>query len=115
MPKRTGDFDAWLLGELTDPSVAASYINAAISEAPDLLPVVLREVATAHSMRRVAEKANVARESLYTILSKGGNPTLENLNGILRAVGLKIQVTPDSRSTVARSKSRNLLRKRASR
>jgi probable addiction module antidote protein len=96
MPKRTGDFDAWLLNELTDPQLAAEYVNAAIREDPDLLPVVLREVAKAHTMKKVAEEAGVARESLYTSLSEVGNPTLTNLNGILKAVGLKIEVVPDS-------------------
>jgi probable addiction module antidote protein len=96
MPKRTGDFDAWLLNELADPQLAANYVNTAIREDPDLLPVVLREVAKAHTMKKVAEYAGVARESLYTSLSEVGNPTLTNLNGILKAVGLKIEIVPDS-------------------
>jgi probable addiction module antidote protein len=96
MPKRTGDFDAWLLKELTDPELAADYINAAIREDPDLLPVVLREVAKAHTMKRVAEDAGIARESLYSSLSEAGNPTLASLNGILKAVRLRIEVVPDS-------------------
>jgi probable addiction module antidote protein len=95
MPKRTGDFDAWLFNELTNPRVAASYVNAAIEEDPDLLPVVLRDVAKAHRMAKVAEEANLARESVYDMLSDAGNPTLESLNGILKAVGLKIQVAPE--------------------
>jgi hypothetical protein len=33
---------------------------------------------------------------LYTSLSEAGNPTLTNLNSILKAVGLKIAVVPDS-------------------
>lgn len=94
MPKRTGDFDQWLLGELSDPQVAASYINAAICDDPELLPEVLREVAKTHTMKKVAEKARVARESLYTILSEHGNPTLDSLTGILNAVGLRIKVAP---------------------
>jgi probable addiction module antidote protein len=101
MPKRTGDFDAWLMKELTDPQLAAEYVNAAILEDPDLLPVVLREVAKAHTMKRVAEEAGVARESLYTSLSEAGNPTLTNLNGILKAVGLKIKVAPESEESSA--------------
>lgn len=96
MPKRTGDFDAWMLGELTDPQLAASYVNAAISEDPNTLKVALRNVAKAYTMKKVAEEVGVARESLYTSLSEAGNPTLANLNGILKAVGLKIAVTPDS-------------------
>ena len=96
MPKRTGDFDAWMLGELTDPILAASYINAAISEDPNTLKVALGNVAKAHRMKNVAEEVGMARESLYRSLSEAGNPTLTNLNGILKAVGLKIAVIPQS-------------------
>jgi len=102
MPKRTGDFDEWLLHELTDPEIAASYINTAMADDPDLLPVVLREVARAYTMKKVAKDAGVARESLYTILSACGNPTLSNLTAVLKAVRLKIAVVPDSRDLGAR-------------
>lgn len=101
MPKRTGDFDDWLLHELTDPEMAASYINAAISDDPDLLPVVLREVARAYTMKKVAKDAGVARESLYSILSACGNPTLSNLTAVLKAVRLKIAVVPESADSSA--------------
>jgi len=96
MPKRTGDFDEWVLQQLTDPEIAASYINTAMSDDPELLPVVLREVARAYTMKKVAQKAGVARESLYTILSSSGNPTLSNLIAVLKAVRLKISVVPDA-------------------
>jgi len=100
MPKRTGDYDAWLLDELADPRVAASYVNAAICEDPDMLKVALRNVAKAHTMKKVAEEAGVARESLYTILSESGNPTLTNLNAVLKAVGLRIAVVLDSEESI---------------
>jgi DNA-binding phage protein len=47
-------------------------------------------------MKKVAKDAGVARESLYTILSACGNPTLSNLTAVLKAVRLKIAVVPDS-------------------
>jgi len=103
MPKRTGDYDAWLLEELADPRIAASYVNGAICEDPDMLKVALRNVAKAYTMKRVAEEAGVARESLYTILSESGNPTLTNLNAVLKAVGLRIAVVPDSEGSIAQT------------
>jgi probable addiction module antidote protein len=109
MPKRTGDFDDWLLHELTDPEIAASYINTALSEDPDLLPVVLREVARAYTMKKVAKEAGVARESLYTILSASGNPTLNSLSAVLKAVKLKIAVVPDYWEFAAQGKPREYL------
>ena len=92
MPKRTGDYDSGMLGELTDPHLAASYINAAITEDPSMLKVALGNVAKAHRMKKVAKEVGVARESLYTSLSESGNPTLNNLLAILKAVGLGIVV-----------------------
>ena len=106
MPKRTGDFDNWLLNELSDPQLASEYVNAAISEDPALLPAVLREVAKAYTMKKVAAAAGVARESLYTILGEGGNPTLTNLVAILKAVRLRIAVLPDSEPSTAPKRTR---------
>jgi len=108
MPKRTSDYDTWLLNELTDARAAASYVNAAISESPDLLPAVLRDVAKAHRMARVAEEAGIARESLYTGLSESGNPTLNNLNAVLKAVGLRIAVVPDSEEFTVETSAQQL-------
>jgi probable addiction module antidote protein len=80
--------------ELADDRAASNYINAIISDSPDLLPVALRDVARARRMSAVAERAEIPRESLYGMLSEDSNPTLDNLTAILGAVGLKIQVAP---------------------
>ncbi|PYV27019.1 MAG: putative addiction module antidote protein, partial [Acidobacteria bacterium] len=57
--------------------------------------VALRNVAKAHQMAKVAKSAGVARESLYNTLSRGGNPRLNTLDSVLKAMGLKIAVEPD--------------------
>jgi probable addiction module antidote protein len=54
--------------------------------------VALRDVSEARQMSRVAERAGVARESIYRMSALGGNPTYSNLLGILRALGLKITI-----------------------
>jgi probable addiction module antidote protein len=100
MPKRTGDYDAWFIAKLADPKIAADYINAAVSEHPENIKVALANVAKAHTMKKVAEQAKIARESLYEMLSDTGNPTLESLTGILKALHLRIQVAPDVEETV---------------
>jgi probable addiction module antidote protein len=108
MPKRTTDYDTWLTAELADPEMAANYVNAALSDAPDVLPVALRNVAKAHRIASVAEQAGVTRESLYVTLSEAGNPTLSNLNSVLRALGLRLAVVPaSSESAVERRTSIN--------
>jgi probable addiction module antidote protein len=94
MPKRTRSYDSWLLKELTDPLVAANYINAASEDSDEMLLVAVRKVAEAHKMSRVAREANVNRESLYKTLSSEGHPLLESFRNIIGAVGLKLLAVP---------------------
>jgi probable addiction module antidote protein len=106
MPKRTKSYNSWLLKELTDPTIAANYINAASDDSEEMLLVAIRNVAEAHKMARVAEKASVSRESLYRTLSDAGNPRLKNLRTILGTFGLKIKVTPDKTCKIDQSPRR---------
>lgn len=94
MPKRTKNHREWLREQLTNPVVAAHYINAAIQDSPDMILVALRNVAEAIKMSKVADDAGVNRETLYRTLSKQGNPTLNTLNSVLGAVGLNFKVEP---------------------
>jgi probable addiction module antidote protein len=94
MPKRTTDFRDDLLADLADPKEAAHYLNAASEDSTDMVLVALRDVAEARQMARVAEGAGVAREALYRMLRKSGNPTYTSLVGVLNAVGLRIVFEP---------------------
>jgi hypothetical protein len=49
-------------------------------------------VAQAYKMAQVAKQANMQRESLYRTLSETGNPTMDNLMGVLAAVGLRLSI-----------------------
>jgi|SRR5271157_86377 len=95
MPKRTRDHNSWLFERLTDPVIAANYVNAAIEDSQDMFLVAMRNVAEARKMSRVAEEAGLNRESLYRALSEEGNPTLGTLNSVLSALGLRILVGPE--------------------
>ncbi len=99
MPKRTTSFRDDLLADLADPQEAAYYLNAALEDSNELFLVALRDVAEAKQMARVAEEAGVARESIYRMLAAQGNPTYVSLNGILHALGLKLAVRPESKTT----------------
>src|SRR6266404_3918116 len=103
MPKRTSDHRSWLLKQLTKPIVAANYLNAAISDSPDMFLVALRNVAEAHRMAKVAGEAGVAREALYKTLSEEGNPRFDTLGAILKAVGLRIAVEAVAMPSLGRS------------
>ncbi len=96
MPKRTKSYNSWRLSKLTDPEVAASYVNAAISDSPEMFLKALRNVAQARQMTKVAKTAGVTRENLYRAFSDEGNPTLDTLSSVLRAVGLKLIVGTES-------------------
>jgi hypothetical protein len=45
-------------------------------------------------MARVAEEANVNRESLYRTLAKEGNPRFSTLDSVLSALGMTLAIQP---------------------
>ena len=94
MPKRTVKFRDQLLKELADPTEASLYLNAAADDSEEMLLVALRDVAEANQMAQVAEQAGVAREALYRMLSKSGNPTFSSLRGVLHALGVRMYFAP---------------------
>ena len=88
-------FSASLEATLTDPAEAAVYIDAAMElDDPAALLVALRHVAKAHGMAEVARRADVGDKTLFKALSDKGNPTLETVNKVLHAVGLRLSVAP---------------------
>jgi len=93
MPKRTRSYSAWQLEKLTDPKVAASFLNASLQESTEVFLAALGDVAQANQMSKVAKDSGVQRETLYRSLSKRGNPTLDTLAGVLSALGLKLTIS----------------------
>jgi probable addiction module antidote protein len=112
MPKRTTEYRKTLLNDLANPAEASAYLNAARDDSPEMLLTALRDVAEVHHMATVAETAGVSRESLYRMLTSGGNPTYHNFWGILKAMGLEFRIgaidsehNPDERLVVASTKA----------
>ena len=92
---RDKSFSASLEATLTDPAEAAVYIDVAMElDDPAALLVALRHVAKAHGMAEVARRADVGDKTLFKALSDKGNPTLETVNKVLHAVGLRLSVAP---------------------
>ena len=83
-----------LVNRLKDAEYAYEYLRAAIEEKdePRIFMNALSHVAKAKGVREISAKTKLNRESLYRLLSKGGNPTLTSLHAILDAVGLKLSV-----------------------
>jgi probable addiction module antidote protein len=82
-----------LLEDLKDPNEAAEYLTAALEDgSPDVFLLALRDVAEAHGMKRLAESAQLNRESMYRMLSDQGNPQLSSLTAVLHQLGLRLAV-----------------------
>jgi len=106
MPKRTQSYNDWRLEKLKDPETAAAYLTAAIGDSPEMFRKALRNVAQARQMATVAREAGVTRESLYRATSDIGNPTLDTLDQVLGALGLKISFEPDEIAPQSRRPTR---------
>mgnify|MGYP001600588167 CR=1 FL=1 len=93
MSKASRPYKESLLEDLKDPNEAAEYLTAALEDgSPEVFLLALRDVAEAHGMQRLAEGAQLNRESMYRMLSDQGNPQLSSLTAVLRQLGLRLAV-----------------------
>jgi probable addiction module antidote protein len=85
---------AWDAAEVLDtPETIAAYLEAALEENdPALLTHALGVAARAQGMGKVADEAGVTREALYKALSAEGDPKLSTLLGVLKALGLRLDI-----------------------
>jgi len=82
-----------LYEDLQDPDEAAEYLTAALEDgSQEVFLLALRDVAEAHGMKRLADGAQLNRESMYRMLSDQGNPQLASLSAILRQLGLRLAI-----------------------
>ncbi len=83
-----------LLNRLKDPEYAAMYLEEAIAAGDrKALMIALKDVVDARGgVGALADKVPLQRQSLYKVLSKQGNPTLETLGAILKPLGLRLSV-----------------------
>ena len=109
MPKvisKTEPYREGLLESLRNPEKAAHYLNACLEdEDARVFLLALRDVADARGgVRALSRDARLNRESLYRMLSKSGNPSLDSLAAVLNACGLRLAV----QSAVPRRRKRRL-------
>lgn len=72
-------------------------LAAAADEDPGdgtVIRAVLKHVARTYNMSALARDTGLNRGHLYDALSEYGNPTLETLLKLSRALGLRLQLTP---------------------
>src|SRR5260370_34268625 len=106
MRNKTRPYREALLDALSDPIEAEHYLNAAISDSLEMFLKALRNVAQSRQMARVARKAGINRESIYRATSVTGNPTLDTLDSVLSALGLKLRIEAASSLSTPASISR---------
>jgi len=97
MPPRISSTTSYrddLLKSLRNPKRAAHYLNACLEdEDPRVFLLALRDVAAARGgIRALSSEAKLNRESLYRMLSRAGNPSLDSLAAVLNALGLHLAV-----------------------
>ena len=86
-----------LLKRLADPEYAAEYLAQVLAEKDNAaFLIALKDVVEAGGgVGELAGRVGLKRPSLYRILSKKGNPTLETLQEILKPLGLRVSVATD--------------------
>src|ERR1700704_2152729 len=78
----------------TDQDIA-NYLEAVFQDGdPALIAAAWGDVARAKGMSQIAQASGLGRESLYKALSPEGNPELATVLKVVRALGLKLSVTP---------------------
>ena len=91
-----------LLRRLSDSTYASQYLKVALEETlengnMEAFLLALKNIVDATGpVQQVAGKAHISRQHLHRLLSGKGNPTIETLASVLRAVGLTIDFKPTS-------------------
>ncbi len=91
MTLKTSSYDA--ANYLDSEATIVAYLQIAFEEgdAADIR-AALSNVARARGMSGLSKETGVAREALYKALGKDGNPTLDTLLAVTRALGVKLSV-----------------------
>ena len=75
----------------------AAYLNVALEEGDlSLIMATLGDIARARRMAIDAQETGLGRESLYKSLSPDGNPEFATFLEVVRSLGFRLQVTPQS-------------------
>ena len=94
---RLKNYKTDLLKRLRDPGYAAEYLAQVLAEKDGAaFLIALKDVVEAGGgVGTLAGRVGLKRPSLYKILSKNGNPTLETLQEMLKPLGLRVSVALD--------------------
>lgn len=93
------------MGLKTKPFDAAEYLDDDASQAEllsealasgeiDVITAALGMVARARGMSELARDTGISRGALYAALQEGGNPTLDTVLKVLKALGVGLAAKP---------------------
>jgi len=69
------------------------YLEAAFEDGdPVLIRAAFNDVARARGMTALAKEAGVSRETLYKAFAENGNPTLDTLMKVTKALGVRLAI-----------------------
>lgn len=78
---------------LKTPQDIAAYIDAWLEDgSPEEIRRALRTVARSHGMSVLARETGLTREALYKALGDNGNPTLDTLLKVTKALGVRLAI-----------------------
>lgn len=73
----------------------AAYLDACLEEGdPQLVAAALGDIARARGMVQLAKDTGLSREGLYKALSPDGNPTLDTIMKVAKALGFSLHASP---------------------
>jgi probable addiction module antidote protein len=76
---------------LESESDMVAYLEAALEDGDSgVIAAALGDIARVKGMTKVARDSGLGRESLYKALSAGGNPELETVLRVVRALGIEL-------------------------
>lgn len=78
---------------LTDDARIAGYLDAAFEDGdPAMIRAALGDAAKARGISALAKETGLAREAIYKALGENGNPTLDTLLKITKALGVRLAI-----------------------
>ncbi|MBM3493599.1 MAG: putative addiction module antidote protein [Armatimonadetes bacterium] len=89
-------FDETLYRELQDDGFATAYLQDALDDNLEEFMIALGKCVRARGgMTKCARDTGLSREALYRMFEPGANPTMQSMERILRAAGLRLCLGPD--------------------
>lgn len=71
-----------------------AYLNVALEDGDaSVVAAALGDIARAKGMTQLARETGITRDGLYKALSPTGNPSFDTVQKVVKAFGLKLDVT----------------------